>query len=263
MPIRNQMKLFRNSKGEEIKHIRISTLAGYYHCSMQSYLRAAEGIDSPPTEATTNGSKFHDAVTASRPPSSLELELENFLKPHMITLDTGKGGTVLSGTENKVFARAWIVDGEVKGYITTHGLDDFRVLPNRHVKFMEYKFTGQKVIDYYKLSTAVFQTKVACWIYEPLMAQGGYVIDPPEVVYLPMPDKRLKVQPKPWELQPLGCKKIYDYSAAAVESDIAMIFKEYSDPWHMIPPSRHKCYTCHPNFKAACYFQTFPQVKPQ
>lgn len=265
------MNLFRNSKGTAIEHIRVSTLASYFFCAHKAYLQAAEGIDSPGNDATAEGSRIHDAITASRPPSLLEQQLETYLKGFMVNIDTGQGGTALSNTENKVFARAWIVNGETKGFLTTHGIDDFRVNPDKSVVLVEYKTTSQKVIDWYKLSTALFQLKVYAWILEPILTAGGYRIEKAELVYLPQ-QKRGKKHKEPWQLEPLGIRTIAcgtqrdDYNAAAVEADIAMIFREFGNPCNMQPPARFKCYSCHPNYKACCPLQSFQpqqQVKPQ
>ena len=256
MPIKNELKLFRSQHGKIIEHIRVSTLAGYWFCAAKSYLQAL-GVNSPSSPATEAGTELHNAFTAARPPSQLEIELENYLKRFMVNIDTGAGSTGLAGTEDKVFARAWKRDGQVVGWITSHGFDDFRVDPDKKVTIVEYKTTSQKVVDWYKLSTAIFQLKVYMWMIEPLLKQGGYTLHKAEIVYYPQLGKRDKRLPH--EVEPLGVKTITDYSEASVEADIENIFKQFGEPTKMIPPARYKCYMCHPNFKSQCPFQGVPQ----
>jgi hypothetical protein len=144
------------------------------------------------------------------------------------------------------------------GYITSHGFDDFRVDPDKKVTIVEYKTTSQKVVDWYKLSTAIFQLKVYCWMLDPLLKAGGYTISKAEIVYLPQPPKRKTVEaPSPHLTEPLGVKTI-DYNEAAVEADIRSVFAQFAHPDKMVAPARYKCYMCHPNFKSRCIFQNQP-----
>jgi CRISPR/Cas system-associated exonuclease Cas4 (RecB family) len=242
------MKLFRSSSDDEIKTIRVSTLASYYYCAMKAWLQA-QGIESPPNQLTEDGTKLHNAITAARPPSQLEIELENHLKQYMIEEDTGKGSTGISGTHNKVFVREWLENNKVVGKITSHGCDDFRVFPDKTVVIVEYKSTGQKIIDWYKLSTAIFQLKVYMWMLEPILKMGGYSIRKAEIVYVNRKG------------EPLGTKQIVDYDERTIEDEIRRVFEQFRDPANMIPPSRFKCYNCHPNFKSRCLFQK--GVNPQ
>jgi CRISPR/Cas system-associated exonuclease Cas4 (RecB family) len=256
MPISNPMKLFKNPKNEEIKYIRVSTLAAYFHCAAKAYLQAI-GVESPSNEATSEGTRIHNDITASRPSTALERELELYLKQFMVSHECGGASTGISGTENKVFMREWLENGKVVGYIESHGFDDFRVDPDKKVTIVEYKTTSQKIVDWYKLSTAIFQLKIYCWMLEPILKAGGYSIDKAEIVYLPQPDKRRKGEPLPPHMvEPLGVRTIIDYNAEAVEADIRMVFNQMRDPTHMLAPARYKCYICHPNFKALCPFQT-------
>jgi CRISPR/Cas system-associated exonuclease Cas4 (RecB family) len=247
MPISNRMKLFRTPEGKPIEYIRVSTLAGYWFCASKAYLQAL-GIESPSNEATEAGTKIHNDITAARKPTALEAEFESFLKGFMVCHESGKGSTGLSGTEDKVFTRAWHnSNGEVVGYITSHGFDDFRVYPDKSVVIVEYKTTAQKVIDYYKLSTALFQLRVYMWLLEPLLKAGGYTFKHGEIVYLNRKG------------QPLGIKTINDYTEKGTEDEIRKIFEQFGNPNSMIAPARYKCYSCHPNFKSRCLFQGVPQ----
>jgi hypothetical protein len=174
----------------------------------------------------------------------------------MKTLDCGKGSTGIRDSEDKVFMREWIENGKVVGYIVSHGFDDFRVDPDKRVTIVEYKTTSQKVVDWYKLSTAIFQLKTYAWMLEPILKDGGYTIDKLEIVYIPQPDRRKKGEPPaPHTLEPLGVRTITDYSAASTEADIRMVFQQFADPSKLIAPARYKCFMCHPNFKSQCIFQ--------
>ena len=238
------MKLFRTQEGKEIKHLRISNLGHYYWCSVQAWL-IAQGIESPPNEATNEGTKRHNEVTASRKPSKLEQEFEDFLKTEMVEFDCGRGSTGIRGEgTNRVLTRKWKdKDGvTVLGQIVTHGLDDFCVYPDRKVKFIEYKFTNQKYVDNFKTSIAIFQMKASMWLYEPILKKGNYTIEGGEIDFFTMNGGEI------------GKRDIY-YNQREVEDAIANILYQFNHPSELIPCTRWKCVRCHEVFKSRCPFQ--------
>jgi len=235
-------KLFRRPDGNEVQYIRTSTLAHYWYCAVQAWLQAG-GIDTPSNEAINIGKAIHDSITSSRRSSKWEDEFSTFLSQFLVTRDTGAGGTGLRGSEDKVYQRAWHDGKTIIGHVTTHGIDDFEVNPQREVIFVEYKTTAQRVIDYFKLMPAVFQVKVSMWILEPYLQAGGYKISKGKIVFLNRKG------------EPLGEKLVEDYTAANVEADIARILAQFRDPTTLIPPARHKCLYCAEIFKSKCPFQ--------
>ncbi len=264
--VSNILKLFRSEKGETVKFIRASTLAHYYYCSVQAYLIAL-GTESPPNDALAIGKRVHDDITAARQPSQLERELEEYLKGCMVQLDTGDGGTGIRGAEG-VFIREF-KDGTRIGHVTTHGVDDFKVHPDKSVTITEYKTTNQRYIDNYKLSTALFQVKLYAWILEPSLKAGGYNIKKMEVVYLSRAGEcigqkevfnyeSLSNNPEVVQiLQKLNGNDFgrFTYSPQQVEADIAKILDQFNNPDTLIPPSRHKCFNCSSVFKNKCPFK--------
>ncbi len=246
MPLSNNLQLFRRKDNdEEVHFVRASTLGHYWFCAVQAWLQAS-GIDNPPNEALSIGKAIHDDITNSRRSSALETEFQDFIKQFMVVRDTGHGSTGLATEENKVFMRAWYDGSTVLGHITTHGIDDFRVNPNREIVITEYKTTGQKVVDHFKLWPAVFQIKVYMWILEPYLAVGGYKIQYGEVTFL---DRRGN---------PLGTKEIRDYSAKDVEFHIGQILEQFRDPSKLIPCARWKCLHCDECYKSRCPFAVKP-----
>lgn len=238
----NLTKLFRRTDGTEVQFIRASTLSHYWFCAVQAWLQAS-GIDTPSNEALSIGKAIHDEITASRKSSVWEDEFSTFIQQFLVTRETGVGSTGLRGTEDRVFQRAWPDGKTVIGHITTHGIDDFEVNPNREVIFVEYKTTAQRVIDYYKLMPAIFQLKVYVWILEPYLQIGGYKFSRGKIVFLNRKG------------EPLGEKLVEDYTASAVESDIARILAQFRDPTTLIPPAKFKCLYCNEIFKSKCPFQ--------
>ena len=226
-----------------VNHIRASTLGHYWFCAVQAWLQTC-GIESPRNEALSIGKAIHDDITGSRDPSIWEKEFETFLKQFMVKRSTGAGSTGLDDTEDMVFQRAWLGDDHttIIGHVTTHGIDDFRVSPERDVVLVEYKTTNQRYIDYYKLSPAMFQLRVYMWILEPYLTAGGYHIVRGEIVFLNRKG------------EPMGVKEILDYSAAEVEGHIARILEQFADPTKLIPPAKWKCLRCPKEFKERCPF---------
>lgn len=240
MPIQNILKLFHTQSGKPVRYLRASTLGHYWYCAVQAWLQA-QGIESPDNKAMNIGRRIHDEITASRKPSKWEVEFEDFLRAFMVERESGEGSTGISETENKVFMRAWY-DGEtVLGHIVTHGVDDFRVYPDRTVIFEEYKTTAQRVIDYYKLTPAIFQLKVYMWIMEPYLKVGGYKLKHGQVVFLTRRGK------------PLGTKEVY-YNQEEVEGQITRILYQFEHPEELIPPARWKCRICPEVYKRRCPF---------
>jgi CRISPR/Cas system-associated exonuclease Cas4 (RecB family) len=240
--LQNMLKLFRKPDGTEVRFIRASTLGHYWYCAVQAWLQCC-GIESPSNEALSIGKAIHDSITGARQPSRWETEFEVFLKQFMVERATGQGSTGLKGEEYKVFQRAWYDRETIIGHVTTHGVDDFRVSPERKVVLVEYKTTGQRIIDYYKLMPAVFQLKVYMWILEPYLKIGAYTIKRGEIVFL---DRKGK---------PLGCKEITDYTAAEIEDNIARILSQFKHPETLIPPAKWKCFNCPEVWKSKCPFQ--------
>lgn len=235
------LKLFRKPDGTEVNHVRASTLGHYWFCAVQAWLQTC-GIESPRNEALSIGKAIHDEITGSRDPSFWEKEFETFLKQFMVKRETGAGSTGLAGNEDMVFQRAWLDGTTVIGHVTTHGIDDYRVSPERDVVLVEYKTTNQRYIDYYKLSPAVFQLRVYMWILEPYLIAGGYNLKRGEIVFLNRKG------------EPMGIKEITDYTAADVEANIARILEQFADPKKLIPPSKFKCLHCATVFKERCPF---------
>jgi hypothetical protein len=242
MPLENVIKLFRTKEGKEIKYIRVSTLAHYYFCAVQAWLQA-QGIESPPNEKMIEGKAKHDEITNARKPTKWEEEFEAFLNSQMIEHESGKSSTGIRGTDqNKVLARPWYDGTQIVGAIVTHGLDDFKVYPDRKVKLYEYKFTGQNIIDWYKLSTAMFQMKVTMWLYDPILRKGNYQIVGGQLDFFN------------FRFKPLGTKEII-YDQHEVENAIAYILYQFNNPSELLAPARWKCVKCPEVFKNRCPFQ--------
>ena len=241
------MKLFRKPDGTEVKYIRVSALAHYWYCAVQAY-QISCGIESPNNEALQIGKRIHDDISNARQLSTWEKEFQTYIKQFMVDRSTGTGSTGLDSDEYKVFQRAWYDGTVVLGHITTHGIDDFRVSPERTIIMMEYKTTNQRIIDHYKLSPAIFQLKVYMWILEPYLIAGGYKIKRGEIVFLNRKG------------EPLGVKEIEDYSATDVELNIARILEQFRDPTKLIPPAKFKCYGCPEVWRKGCPFQSEGQM---
>jgi len=269
------LKLFRDRDGCEIKLIRASTLALYWYCASKAYQQAT-GTESPPTEATKIGTRIHNAISVARPLTNAERELESVLKSYMIKVDAGKGSTGLSDTENMVYMRPITRNGKIVGNVVSHGVDDFRIQEDG-VVLTEYKTTNTKQIDYYKISTALFQVKVYAWILEPFLKTAGYNIKKCEIIYL----KRNGEFIQQFDIYNLpvnqfniltGCmrqagfsEEHYNNSLALlrnntftlenVESDIERILQQFNDPSKLIAPAKFKCYICKGVFKEQCPLQ--------
>ena len=241
------LRLMRTPDGREIRFIRASTLGHYYYCAVQAWLMA-QGLEPPRKEALSEGRRIHDEIAKARKLSKWEKEFQDYITQFMVPHPAaGEGSTGLKTEENMVFLRKWYDGNTVIGYITTHGVDDFRVYPDRTVILVEYKTTKQNVIDYYKLAPAVFQLKVYMWILEPYLNVGGYKIQRGEIVFL----KRLGKG----RIKPLGIKQIVDYDAADVERQISQILYQFNHPEELIPCAKWKCKICPEVFKKRCPFQ--------
>ena len=241
------LKLFRRPDGSMVKYLRVSTLAHYWYCAVQAW-QSACGIESPSNEAIEIGKRIHDSISEARMMSKWESEFQAYIKQFMVDRTTGAGSTGLGNDDFKVFQRAWYDGTVVLGHITTHGIDDFRVSPERNVIMMEYKTTNQRVIDHFKLSPAIFQLKVYMWILEPYLAAGGYKLVKGELVFLNRKG------------EPLGVKEVLDYSAVQVEENIARILAQFNDPSTLIPPAKWKCYGCPDVWRKGCPFQSGNQL---
>lgn len=238
MMLENWLKLFK-AEGKEIKYIRASTLGHYWFCAIQAWLQA-QGIESPSNEALQVGKRIHDEISNARTLSQWESQFEAYIKSFMVDHPYAEGSTGFKTEQGKVFARAWY-DGEtIIGHVTTHGVDDFRVSPEREVIIVEYKTTNQRVIDYYKLMPAIFQVKVYAWILEPYLKAGGYKFKNGEIVFLTRNGN------------PLGRKEIVDYDATQVETEVARILSQFRNPDTLIPPAKWKCLNCPQIFKEKC-----------
>jgi len=240
--LENWLKLFRSPEGKLIHYVRASTLGHYWYCAVQAWLQATRGIEPPASEALQIGKRIHDQITKSRKPSRWEQQFQDFITQFMVDRNAGEGSTGLATEGSKVFMRPWY-DGEtIVGHVVTHGVDDFRVYPDRTVILVEYKTTAQRVIDYYKLAPAVFQLKVYMWILEPYLKLGGYKLLRGEVVFLTRRGK------------PLGVKQIVDYDSKEVEQQLARIFYQFNHPESLVPPARWKCLNCPQVYKKECPF---------
>ena len=254
----NILKMFR-AGNREVKYLRVSTLASYFYCSVRARCQAL-GIDTPPTEALAIGKRKHDEITAARQPSVWERELETYLKTCMVTeLESTDGSTGIRDAENKVFMRGWYDGATVIGHIVTHGVDDWECNPQREVTLIEYKTTNQKYVDNYKLSTALFQTKLYIWILDPLLKLGGYRIVRGKVVYLardgkPIGEKIIRIDESPKYETENYEDDWFVYNTKRVESEIAKILDQFEHPENLIPPARFKCARCPQIFKNECPF---------
>ncbi len=252
--ISNPMRLFRSQEGKEVKYIRISNLGHYYYCAVQAWL-IAQGIDSKGNINTEQGTKLHNACTAARQPSVYEKAFEDFLNSQMKTLSCGHGSTGVrdKSSHDAVLTREWVEEDVVLGEVVTHGLDDFKVFPDKTVKLYEYKFTNQRYIDWFKLGSAVFQMKASIWLYTPILERGGYRITGAELCFFNMKG------------EPLGTKQV-DYDEVDFLRQVKDILQQFRHPETLIPPARWKCIKCGDHFKQRCPFQTQPQTqenKPQ
>jgi len=241
MPIVNPTKLFRTPEGKKIDYIRVSTFAHYYYCAVQAWL-IAMGIESPSNEKTKEGKIKHDEITNARKPSRWEKEFEDFLKSQMIEFECGEGSTGIRGEGDRVLTRPWYDGTKIIGNVVTHGLDDFKVYPDRKVKPYEYKFTSQRYLNWFKLGTAVFQMKVTMWLYDPILRRGNYEMVDGELAFFN------------FRGNPLGTKDVV-YNQFEVENSIASILYQFRNPSELIPPARWKCTHCHEVFKTRCPFQ--------
>lgn len=256
--MKNIQKLFRSLEKQSIEVIRVSTLSSYWYCAVKSYLQA-QGLDSGSSEATEIGTKIHDEISKSRQSSQWEKEFEQHLKSFFIKLDCGKGSTGFFGTDGKVLARSWLKNGETVGYITTHGIDDFEVTPNKEVTLVEYKTTNQRYVDNYKLCTALFQIKLYWWILRPLVEAAGYRIVKAKVVYLnrkgePIGEKTIRQDESSFYEVENYKDDWFVYNTVKIEKDIENIFCQFEHPEQMIPPAKFKCFNCSPIFKKRCPF---------
>jgi len=241
MPISNLTKFFE-AQGKTIRYLRASNLGHYWHCSVQAFLQA-QGVESPPNTALNIGKAIHDSITEARQLSQWEREFQEFITQFMVDRESGNGSSGLGMQRNKVFMRTWYDGQTAIGHITTHGVDDFKVYPDRQVILVEYKTTGQKYIDHYKLAPAIFQLKVYAWILEPYMKIGGYKLKHCEVIFL---NRRG---------DPMGIKQVIDYDPIKVEADIANILDQFRNPEKLVPPARWKCLKCSEVYKSRCPFQ--------
>jgi len=241
-------QLFKSIEGTEVHTIRASTLARYFWCSIQAWLMAG-GLETPRSEALSIGSKIHSDIETARKLSPREEEFQKFLSQYLAP--DGYGGTI---------GRPWIngetVIQEEKGWVRTHGMDDFKVDDKRRVVNIEYKTSGGWKIYPTTLMPAIFQTKIYQWIMEPYLLIGGYHWKGSHIVWL----KRLRN-----DFKPIGETTDIEYDSAEVQEQIDTIFNEWNRASEaktneerrniLIAPKKFKCTMCSEIFKSRCPFQ--------
>jgi len=191
------------------------------------------GIETPSSEALTDGSKIHADIAKARERSKHEKEFEEFLDQFFA------GSTI---------GRPWLNQTTeiVTGEIRTHGYDDFRVNENREVDLIEYKTKGGWRVQPVSLMPAIFQAKIYCWILEPYILLKGYRWREIWVIFL----KRRRGA----KFSPIGEHEIQSYNSIEVEEKIAEIFDEWNRASEaktdeerrsiLIPPKSWKCVSC-------------------
>jgi len=230
--LQNILKLFRTPSGEYIRKVRVSTLARYFWCSAQAWMQAL-GVEGPPTEAKSEGTIIHTKIEKARKPSSYEKEFKEKLEEFFA---------------NGIIARPWFDQKNLihLGELVTHGIDDFKVTPDRQVDLIEYKTKTSWRVYPVDLMPAQFQAKLYAWVLEPYLIMFGYRWRQIWIIFV----KR----ERGGRFKPIGETFVEDYDPIEVEKQIAEIFDEWNKASEaetdeerrniLIPPKKYKCLLC-------------------
>lgn len=244
--LENYLKLFKSPEGDEVRRVRVSTLSRYYWCSPQAWLSAL-GVKSPPSTVMSVGTEIHGEIEVARKLTSYEKKFKDLLDEFFGSMTTTKQN------EENVVRRLWYDQKTMveMGEIVTHGIDDFKVTKEKEVDLIEYKTKRGYMISPVDLMPAIFQTKIYCWVLDPLLKANGYSWKDIYITFLKRDRKR--------GFMPIGEHQVYHYDPQEVEKKLAEIFDEWDRASKakskrkqrdiLIPPKKWKCIHCPPAYK--------------